>query len=277
MRTLRDLQVVRGVRPAPEIRTDEGAESDVLGVLSGHFSMFNNLYRIESWWEGTFLERVAPGAFRKTMRERRDQVVVAFDHGFDFQIGDKVLGPIRELREDGQVGAYYEVDLLDTSYNRDLAPALKRGLYGSSFRFQVIKDDWDRSGEPSDDNPDGLPIRTIREVRLHEFGPVTYPANPEATANLRSVVGMTDGYYERVRSTDPRRVEALAERVRELRTGRPDQAEPAAPVVTDAPEAVTAHHPSGLSAAVRARILTAPFLTTGAIHESAGTSRSRGE
>lgn len=277
MKTLRDLHVVRAAQPSPELRATDEADSDVLGVLSGHFSMFDNLYRISSWWEGDFMERIAPGAFRKTMAERRDSIVVAYDHGYDPVIGDKVLGPIRDLREDSQ-GAYYEVDLLDTSYNRDLAPALRRGLYGSSFRFQVIRDEWDQEPAESDDNPDGIPVRTIKEVRLFEFGPVTYPANPAATANLRGysggVLGTTDDFYARMRGADPARVASLEARVRELRTLQPaDAPGSAAPSTTpDAPDLQV--HPSGLSANARARALAFPFLTTGSIHESAGTSRS---
>ncbi len=278
MKPLRELEVVRAVKPSPEIRaadTDEQADTDILGVLHGHFSMFDNWYRIDSWWEGTFLESIAPGAFRKTMAERRNQIVVAFDHGFDPQIGDKVLGGIDDLREDDQ-GAYYEVGLLDTSYNRDLAPALRRGLYGSSFRFQVIRDEWNEEPGKTDHNPDGLPERTIKEVRLFEFGPVTYPANPEATAGLRSAVGITDNYYSRLRSSSPRRVDELAERVRKLRTPDTDAAlqgtsvQGAAPSTTDAPDTLPeVHHPIGLSANARSRILAFPFLTTGATHEPA--------
>jgi len=41
--------------------------------------------------------------------------------------------------------------------------------------------------ERSDYNPDALPERTIHEVELFEFGPVTFPAYAGATAGVRSV------------------------------------------------------------------------------------------
>lgn len=280
MNTLRELDLVRAVPPAPLMRADDdtepgeaGAASDVLGTMYGHFSVFDSWYRIASWWEGEFLESIAPGAFRKTMAERRSHIVVAFDHGFDPVIGDKVLGSIDDLREDGE-GAYYEVSLLDTSYNRDLQPALKRGLYGSSFRFQVIKDEWNEEPGASDHNPDGIPERTIKEVRLFEFGPVTYPANPAATANLRSgVIGLTDLFYERLSARDPQRVDALRSRLRSLRgtDSRTPQLVAAAAAsagtaeaegaarTTDA-EPAPAGHSTGLSSAARSRLLAAPFL-----------------
>jgi HK97 family phage prohead protease len=260
--TLRDLEIVRAVPPAPEIRAaaGDGEANDILGTMTGHFSVFDSWYRIDSWFEGTFMESVAPGAFRKTMAERRSQVVVAFDHGYDPVIGDKVLGPIDDLREDG-TGAYYEVGLMDTSYNRDLMPGLKRGLYGASFRFQVIKDEWDNEPKPSDYNPDGIPERTIREVRLYEFGPVTYPASPAATAGMR-MVGLTDAYYARMQQTNPAAVETLRGRVAQLRTSTTAPAAPAlvsvgaAPIQTDEP---AERHSGGLSHADR-RVALYPYL-----------------
>lgn len=259
---MRDLHVVRGWRPG-SVRDDEpdtDQPSDVLGTLFGHFSVFDSWYRVASWWEGDFIERIAPGSFTKTMNERRKQIVVAFDHGYDPVIGDKVLGPIDDLREDA-VGAYYEVGLLDTSYNRDLAPALRRDLYSASFRFQVVREDWVREPEPSDHNPDGVDERTIREVKLFEFGPVTYPANPQATASMRC---LTDSYYDRMRSARPADVQALAERVRSSRTPEAGAAltgtpvDGAAPARADAP--APTGHPGGLSVHARARLLAVPSL-----------------
>jgi phage head maturation protease len=46
------------------------------------------------------------------------------------------LGVPSRLEEDAH-GAAYEVPLFDTSYNRDLLPALQAGAYGASFRFKV--------------------------------------------------------------------------------------------------------------------------------------------
>jgi HK97 family phage prohead protease len=251
----RGLEVVRALREAPQVRAaadggedGDAGDTDILGTVFGHFSVFDTWYEVNSWWEGNFMERVVRGAFVKTFTERRTQIVSAFDHGMDPTIGDKVLGPFDELKED-KTGGYYEISLLDTSYNRDLAPALRRGLYGASFRFQVIRDEWNDEPGISDDNPKGLPERTIKEVRLFEVGPVTYPASPAATAGMRS---LTDVYYERLRSRDPERVETLAERARGLRTptGTPVGAAPA----PDAP--ASTGHPSGvLDARARQRVL----------------------
>lgn len=182
--------LVRSVMPGVELRED----AEERPVLNGHFAVFDQWTEIDSDFEGHFMERLAPGAFAQSINTKRDQIRVLFQHGQDPQIGNKPLGPIQELRED-KVGAYYEVPLSDTSYNRDLVQLLKDGLLGASFRFSVMKERFDRNPTKSPYNPDALPERTIQEVDLMEFGPVTFPAYAGATAGVRSD---TDDYIRRM-------------------------------------------------------------------------------
>ena len=180
--------LVRAVWPGAEYRaaSDDDASDDGIGRLTGHFSIFDHWYEVDSIWEGKFLERIAPGAFADTITNDRASMRVTLNHGSDPQAGDKPLGPIDVLEED-KTGPYYEVPLIDTSYNRDILPGLKANLYGSSFRFNVQAEEWDDEPEKSRSNPDKLPERTITRARVHEFGPVTFPANPAATAGVRSL------------------------------------------------------------------------------------------
>lgn len=258
MDTLRDLDVVRAVpaqRHPMELRAagDDGA----MPVLSVRFSPYNTWYEIDSFWEGTFLERTVRGAFAKTISESRSNVKILFDHGYDPTIGNKVLASIEDLREDADTAAG-EGRMFDTSYNRDLLPGLEAGVYGSSFRFRVIQDQWNDDPGASDHNPKGLPERTITEVRLFEFGPVTFPANPEATAGVRC---MTDAYYEHLRDRNPARYDDLLARARAIRT--PDRAaaqstaEPGAANPADEP---APGHSRGYTPAQRRAVLY-PFLT----------------
>ena len=190
---------------AVELRAE--GDADQATVMHGHFAVFDVWSEIHSWFEGDFVERIAPGAFKRTIKDPQDRsrLRVTFDHGYDLTLGDKPLGPVDVLREDDE-GAYYEVPLLDTDYNRDfILPALegrllngeKRGsdgLLGASFRFRVTGEEWVRDVKKATPyNPDRLPERTITEVRLMEFGPVVYPAYVEASAKVRS---LTDRYLE---------------------------------------------------------------------------------
>jgi HK97 family phage prohead protease len=159
--------------------------------MFGHFARFNEWAEIDSVFESHFLERIAPGAFARTLARDRGRLRVLFQHGRDPQIGDKVLGVPQTLRED-ELGGFYEVPLfVGTSYVADLLPGLRAGAYGSSFRFKVLREEMNDTPRASSYNPKALPERTIREVRLMEFGPVTFPAYDGATAGVRS---LTDWY-----------------------------------------------------------------------------------
>lgn len=178
-------------------------------TMVGHFAVFNQWAEINSAIEGHFMERIAPGAFAKTIRENRDRIKCLFHHGLDPQIGIKVLGPIAQLLED-ETGAFFEVPLLaDTSYVRDLLPGLEAGEYGSSFRFSVIRDEFVARPRPSETNPNGIPERTLTEMKLKEFGPTPFPAYGNATAGLRS---LTDELVLSRFAEDPERLQELAQR-----------------------------------------------------------------
>ena len=191
----------RGVTPFEFSRSDNTGD----GHLVGHFAVFDQWTRIASFWEGEFMERIAPGAFKKTIKERADQIRVLFQHGRDPQIGDKPLGTIETLAEDDQ-GAAYDVKMFDTSYNRDLLPGLEARQYGASFRMQVMIDELDQEPDPSEENPQGIPERTIKEIKLYEFGPVTFPAYENATAGIRS---LTDEMVEWAIKRNPERAAEL--------------------------------------------------------------------
>jgi len=219
---------IRAWRSDYELRA---AEDGGMPTMFGHFAVFNRWAEINSWMEGHFLERIAPGAFRKTFKENRDRIRALFQHGQDPQIGDKPLGAIEDLRED-ETGGYYEVELLDTAYNRELLPGLEAGLYGASFRFEVIRDEMNEEPDASSENPRALPERTLKEVRLFEFGPVTFPAYAEATADVRS---LTDHFlFEQIERNPERARELLALRTEDLSPGGDD-----APSTTDAGDTST--------------------------------------
>lgn len=160
--------------------------------MLGHFAVFNQFTEIDSYFEGRFLERIAPGAFKDTFADRGDQIRVLYEHGADPMIGNKPLGVPDVLRED-KTGAYYEVSLFDSSYVNDLKPAIRAGQLGASFRFQVTSEDWITPRKASDYNPEMLDERTVTGAKVYEFGPCPFGAYVDATAGLRS---RTDEFIE---------------------------------------------------------------------------------
>ena len=178
--------LVRARRESPTLDDDHN-------TLTGHFAVFGEWTKIDSAFEGRFMERIAPGAFAKTFAENRSAVKVLFNHGNDSTMGDQILGTIDALEEDER-GARYDVPLFEGIPPLILS-GLRSGAYGASFRFRVIpgKDEWVDTPKRSESNPDGIPERTVREVQLFEFGPVTFPAYANATAGVRAV-SYTDQY-----------------------------------------------------------------------------------
>lgn len=146
-------------------------------TLSGYAAVFNSPTRISSW-EGDFTEVIAPGAFKRTIRNGTP--VMQFDHGQHPVIGSMPIASIRRLREDAR-GLYVEARVFDNWMTAPLRDAIRDGaVNGMSFRFQPVRDSWDNSKK---DNP----VRTLEEVRLHELGPVVFPAYSDTSVALRSL------------------------------------------------------------------------------------------
>lgn len=177
-------------------------------TLYGHFAVFNKWTTIDSRYEGTFMERIAPQAFNDTLTKRSKQIRVLYDHGADPQIGNKPIGTPTTMRADS-TGVFYEVDLFDASYVNDLKPAIAAGQLGASFRMKVVADEWVNPSRANDANRLLLPERTITGIELYEFGPTPFPAYEDASAGLRS---RTDWYVDELLN-DPVFVARYAERV----------------------------------------------------------------
>lgn len=191
-----DAPALRNPTVDPERLADQsGNEVPLDGILTGHFSVFNRWYEIDSYWEGNFMERIAPGAFETTFAE--DVQRCWFEHGHSSTLSRMSLGSIDTLREDN-VGAFYEVRLFD-GLPRMFLDGLAAGEYGASFRMRIIAEQINQDPGVSAHNPKGIPEVTITEVRCLEFGPVSIGASPFATANLRG----SDHYYEQLRTADP--------------------------------------------------------------------------
>lgn len=174
----RDLLVRTGAS-LELVRSDDGR----MPILHGDAARFGEWTEINSRLEGHFMERFSAGSFDKNLRESADKIRCLFHHGLDPQIGMKPLGPILSLRATAD-SVPYEVELLDTDYNRSLIPGIEAGLYGSSWRFGIHRKSDERKRVA---NPKGLLERTITEAYMREFGPTPFPAYGGAKAGLRSL------------------------------------------------------------------------------------------
>jgi len=145
-------------------------------TLEGYAAVFNEWTEIDSW-EGTFRERIAPGAFRRTLGQRTP--ILQFDHGTHPLIGSLPLGVFTSISED-EHGLRVKARLSDNWLVEPIRDAIRDGaITGMSFRFRVIKDKWEKGR-------DKVAERTISEVALYEAGPVVFPAYEQTTVGVRS-------------------------------------------------------------------------------------------
>ena len=165
-------------------------------TFKGYGAVFNSPTRIDSW-EGRFDEQFAPGAFRKTLREKTPKF--QFDHGRHPLIGSVPIGVITEISEDER-GLDVEARLGKHLFIDFIQEALETGaITGMSIRFSVVREEWrDAMGQvvAAEDveellwqgrRGDGeVLLRTILEAKLDEVGPVVWPAYEDTTAGVRS-------------------------------------------------------------------------------------------
>ncbi|HCA52814.1 MAG TPA: hypothetical protein DEP24_07940 [Mycobacterium sp.] len=161
------------------------AADDGRMTLFGHFSVFNRWTEIDSVYEGRFMERVAPGAFAKTLKESGARAKIMWNHGKSDLLRDVLIAKPQVAREDDR-GGYYEAELF-RGLPEWLYEGLREGVYGASFRFRAIREEWVDSPKRSEENPDGIPERTVVEAQVPEWGPVSWPAYADATAGVRSL------------------------------------------------------------------------------------------
>ena len=126
-----------------------------------------------------FIEQISPGAFNRTLANRRNNVKMFVNHDDTMVLATTRASTLR-LSEDGR-GLIAEADLPDTTYGRDLSVLMQRGDVDSmSFGFSVPNggDQWSNDGGR----------RTLNEVRLHEVSIVTgFPAYEATSATVRKV------------------------------------------------------------------------------------------
>ena len=136
-------------------------------TLTGYAAVFNSETKV-----GDFIERIAPGAFTKSLESGRDVLALA-DHDARAVLGRTSSGTLA-LHEDSH-GLAFTLTLPDTTTGRDLAALAARGdLGGMSFGFVAQDEVWTGN------------TRVLREVELHEVSVVqAHAAYDNTTVSLR--------------------------------------------------------------------------------------------
>jgi len=144
-------------------------------TLTGYAARFN-----EPSEPLPFVERIAPGAFKRSLRSKND-IKLLWNHDSSSVLGSTRSGTLR-LAED-EFGLRVEADLPDTQVGRDAKVLItRRDVTGFSFGFTVPPngDTWNESGTE----------RTLKSVRLLEVSTgVAFPAYPttNGSAQVRSL------------------------------------------------------------------------------------------
>lgn len=149
---------------ALDIRADGDDSRD---MLTGYAALFNTRTDI-----GYFTEEIAPGAFKDLQDVR-----ALWNHDSNHPIGR--MGKNLKLKQDER-GLHFELEPIN-DMGRKVAEDVRSGLVdGMSFGFEVVDDEWKRGKDGASDH------RIIREVKLWEVSPVTFPAYKDTEVNLRS-------------------------------------------------------------------------------------------
>lgn len=160
--------------------------------LRGHAAVFNEWTEL---WPGT-RERVAPGAFKKTLEEGAD-VRALWNHDSNIVLG-RTKSKTLKLSEDTR-GLAVEITPPDTSFVRDvvLAPIERGDVDGMSFGFFI-------RGREEERNEEWISY-TLMDVDLNhgDVSPVTYPQYQQTDISQRALDAIR-------RASERQREEALA-------------------------------------------------------------------
>jgi hypothetical protein len=167
----------RRMCPVSEMRVD-GNRNPVLG---GYAAVFNSL----SIPIFNFRERIAPGAFRRTLETKPD-VRALINHDSNLVLGRTTSGTLT-VGEDAK-GLAVRVELPSTSYALDLAESVRRGdVNQMSIGFRIPKGGDEIMAE------DGGTVRELRDIDLIDVSAVTFPAYTQTRVEIRSYIKFLEG------------------------------------------------------------------------------------
>jgi HK97 family phage prohead protease len=158
-------------------------------TLTGYASTFNQPYDM-----GWYTETVDPGAFKRTLGSKPDVRLLINHDGLPLARTTSGTLTLDTDKRGLMVSAHLDPSDPDVA---GLAPKMRRGdLNEMSFGFRTISDVWE----------DDMSKRSLRELDLHngDVSVVTYPANPNASASIRSLSANVDAISSALRCLESR-------------------------------------------------------------------------
>lgn len=153
------------------------AEGDAT-ELHGYGIVFNQWAEIRDGWGTAFMELWAPGSTAKTIAEA--DIRSLFNHDPNIVLGRNRANTLT-LQEDA-TGLRTLIRPPASAWGASVTEAIRRGdVSGMSAGFTVMRDEWERPEKRGD-----LYKRTIREAKLLDVGPVTFPAFPTTSIQARA-------------------------------------------------------------------------------------------
>lgn len=125
-----------------------------------------------------FREKIARGAFTKTLAKKAHDVDLLVEHDTKKILASSRNGSLK--LEETESGLFLSSKLAQTSLGNDYYELVKSGILRNlSFGFRVVKDSWESIG--------GEMIRTIKELDLSEVSIVRNPAYENTELSARGI------------------------------------------------------------------------------------------
>lgn len=200
------------LREAPfALRVADDSEPNDGLTLDGYGAVFESITVIDSY-EGRFKEKVALGSMKRSFRETPPKV--QYDHGRHPLIGSIPIAALRSATEEidpvlaPKGGAHIIARVFDNWLTAPVRDAIDgKAIDGMSMRMTIVREQWETPDGKIirdedqlmaelrrtwyDDVPeDELLLRTLKELKIPEIGPVMWPAYRETSVSVRSVIDL---------------------------------------------------------------------------------------
>jgi HK97 family phage prohead protease len=137
-------------------------------------------------WRGRYNETVQPGAFRKTLTERKP--LLLYEHGSHPLLRTMPIGTLHKATEDTR-GVHVQGTVFDTFLTAPIVEGMRSGdIRGMSYNFEAVKETWSKDRS----------LRSIQELRLlmlgddraSEISITAVPVQPASQISLRSIMAL---------------------------------------------------------------------------------------